>query len=77
MFLLKRTKIYRNNQVTIPSSFMQSENLSAGDAIEIFADNVNGKKAIVIIPATSDNKIIQDDYKNLVKENQKQTEYQK
>lgn len=72
MFLLKRTKIYRNNQITIPSSFIRSENLSAGDSIEIFTDSINGKRAIVIIPSTSTDNIIQKDYKNLVKSNEKQ-----
>lgn len=76
MFLLKRTKIYRNNQITIPNAFIQSENLSAGDTIEIYTDSINGKKAIVVIPASSNDNIIQAKYKNLVKVNQKQTENQ-
>lgn len=50
MFLLKRTNIYRNNQITIPNSFIVSENLQAGDEIEIYASEINGKKALIVIP---------------------------
>jgi len=72
MYLLKQTKIYRNNQITIPNSFMISEQLTAGDDIEIYVDTLNGKKVLTVIPATSKTNLIQDDCKNLVNINEKQ-----
>lgn len=53
MILLKRTKIYRQNQLTIPNSFMISESLMAGDEINVYADYVNGQKALIVIPNTN------------------------
>ena len=53
MILLKRTKIYRQNQLTIPNSFMISESLKAGDEIDVYADNINGSKALIVIPRTN------------------------
>lgn len=72
MFLLKRTRIYRNNQVTIPNSFIVSENLQAGDEIEIYTGEINGRKALIVIPQLSESNLIQSNYKNLVNINKKQ-----
>ena len=72
LHLLKQTKIYRNNQITIPFPFMLSEKLNAGDSVSIYTYNLDGKKALVIIPQASDSNIIQPDYKNLVNDEEKQ-----
>ena len=53
MILLKRTKIYRQNQLTIPNSFMISESLKEGDEIDVYADNINGSKALIVIKRTN------------------------
>lgn len=76
MFLLKRTKIYRNNQVTIPNSFIVSQNLQAGDEIEIYAGEVDGIKALIVIPLALNSNLIQSNYKNLVKDDKKQVQFQ-
>lgn len=76
LHLLKQTKIYRNNQITIPYPFMIQEKLSAGDPVDIFTDIVDGKRALIIIPQTSTDNIIQTDYKNLVKDNPKEEKIQ-
>lgn len=73
MFLLKRTKIYRQNQLTIPNSFMISEGLEAGNTIDIYADNIDGNRALIIIPHTTNKKKIQTDCKdNTIQNNVKQ-----
>jgi bifunctional DNA-binding transcriptional regulator/antitoxin component of YhaV-PrlF toxin-antitoxin module len=64
MILLKRTKIYRQNQLTIPNSFMISESLKAGDEIDVYADNINGSKALIVIPRVID---LQSDCKDNTK----------
>lgn len=73
---LRSSRIPYNSQVVIPRVYVDDNNIKAGDTLDVYRGKINGRDAIVILP-TSKIKIDNSIYKNLVKENEKQAEYQK
>lgn len=70
MLKIKKAKLYRARQLTIPDIYCNIANLKPGDAVDLFIETINGHTGLIILPSSEAHNTAL--YKNSTKSVQKQ-----